>query len=63
MKISEMDREQLRDYLKSSGEIHRPNSESKAWLRAFELARAAGFGQLDVDCVKCWEKVQRFIKE
>lgn len=63
MKISEMDREQLRDYILNSAEINRLDPESKAWQRAFVLARAAGFGQLEMDCPKCWEKVERFIRE
>lgn len=62
MKISEMNREQLKEYLHSSGEIHRQSKDSKAWQRAFELARSAGNGELDMGCGKCWDKVKEWIK-
>lgn len=62
MKISEMTREELREYMASNGELLRCSSESRAWQRAFELARAAGYGKLDMDCMKCWDKVTRFIR-
>lgn len=63
MKISEMDRYQLREYLFNSGEINRMDSENKAWQRAFDLAKASGFGDLDMGCQSCWQKVDRFIRE
>lgn len=58
-----MTREELKEYLNSTGEIHRPNQESKAWQRAFELARVHGYGDLDMGCAACWNKVDRFIRE
>lgn len=62
-KISDMDRAQLRDYILNSGEINRMDQESKAWQRAFELARHHGYGDLDMGCQSCWAKVERFIRE
>ena len=63
MKISDMDREQLKEYMLNSGQFHRMDSESRAWQRAFELARGAGMGELDMGCTKCWDKVEKFIKK
>ena len=63
MKISDMNKEQLKEYLTTSGEIHRPNQESKAWQRAFELARGEGYGELDMGCTGCWVKVQKYMSK
>lgn len=63
VKISEMNREQLRDYIMNSAEINRLDPESKAWQRAFELAKESGYGDLDIGCHSCWQKVERFIRE
>ena len=61
MKIQEMTREQLRDYMKASREIHVFDSESPTWKRAFQLARSAGNEHWVMDCSKCIQKVQEWI--
>lgn len=61
MKISEMTREELRDYMKASREIHTFDEDSKAWQRAFQLARQAGNEHWAMDCNKCRQKVQEWV--
>ena len=63
MKISEMTREELRDHMVNTGRFNRKDSEVREWQRAFELARAAGMGELDMGCTKCWDKVEKFMKK
>lgn len=63
MKISEMTREQLRDYMKSSREIHVFDADAKSWQRAFQLAKLAGHTHLEMDCTKCIQKVMDFLNE
>jgi len=61
MKIAEMTREELRDYMKASREIHSFDEGSPAWRRAFELARKAGNEHWNSDCNKCLQKLQEWI--
>lgn len=61
-KISEFNKEELVAHLKASGEIHRGEKESKAWIRAFELYRQQQGGYADIDCSTCWSKVKEWIK-
>lgn len=63
MKISEMTKDQLREYMQQTGEMNRPDKDSRSWQRAFELARAAGMGDLDFGCQRCWDKVITWIKK
>ena len=60
-KISEMTREELRDYMKASREILAFDENSHAWKRAFELARKAGNEHWVMDCSKCIQKVQQWL--
>ncbi len=60
LKITEMNREQLRDYMRASREIHRFN-ESVAWRRAFELARLSGLENMSMDCSGCIRKVHEWL--
>lgn len=62
MKITEMNREQLRDYMKASREIHRFDSENIAWRQAFKLARASGLENMSMDCSGCITKVREWLE-
>ena len=61
MKITDMTREELRDYMKGNGSIHRYNSESIEWKHAFRLIKSAGFENLTMDCGKCADKVKTWL--
>lgn len=61
MKITEMNREQLRDYMRASREIHRFDEDSVAWKRAFELARQSGLENMSMDCSGCIRKVHEWL--
>lgn len=63
MKITDMTREQLRDYMKASREMHRFDSESVAWKHAFKLARANGLENMDMDCTGCIKKVKEWLEK
>lgn len=57
MKITEMNREQLRDHMKASRIIHKFDSENAEWKQAFKLARLSGLENLDMECTSCIKKV------
>lgn len=61
MKISEMDKVELANYMKASREILTYDNDSKAWKRAFELIKKAGFENLTPECGKCITKVQKWL--
>lgn len=61
MKITEMNREQLRDYMRASREINRFDETSVAWQRAFELARQSGLENMSMDCSGCIRKVHEWL--
>ncbi len=61
MKITEMNREELRDYMRASREIHRFDQYSKTWQRAFELARKSGLENMDMGCTSCRRKVLEWL--
>lgn len=61
MKISEMTKDELREFMKSNGEIHRYNRDSHAWKRAFQLIRLSGVENLEMDCSKCVDKVKAWL--
>lgn len=62
MKITEMNREQLRDHMKASRTIYRYDSESIEWKQAFKLIRLAGFENYEMDCTKCITKVKEWLE-
>ena len=62
MKINEMNRDQLRDYMKASRDIYRFDSDSPAWKHAFKLARLAGMESMDMECSSCIGKVKEWIE-
>jgi hypothetical protein len=61
MKVSEMNKKELLDHMNASGEIHRMSSESKAWQRAFALARVGGLENVELGCAKCYAKVKEWL--
>lgn len=68
MKITDMTREELRDYMRDiTHEIGLPdgryrfNSESPTWKYAFKLIRKSGYENLDIDCAKCVSKVNEWL--
>lgn len=63
MKVTDMTREELRDHMKSNGEIFRYNSDSVSWKQAFKLAKLSGLEYLEMDCAKCVDKVKDFIEK
>lgn len=63
MKITEMTREQLRDYMRASRELNRFDSDSVAWKQAFKLARASGLESMDMSCTSCIKKVKEWIEK
>ena len=58
-----MNKEELVNYMKASREMLTFNESSKAWKRAFELIRKAGYENLDMECKKCLGKVQKWLLE
>lgn len=61
MKITEMNREQLRDYMKASREIYKYDESNASWRHAFKLAKAAGMESLTMDCSMCVKKVHEWL--
>ena len=62
MSVNEMNREQLRDYMKASREIYRYDTESPAWKRAFKLAKTSGLENMDMECNTCIRKVKEWLE-
>lgn len=62
MKISEMNREQLRDHMKASRIIHRFDPDVPEWKHAFKLAKLAGMENMDMDCTGCIKKVLEWLQ-
>lgn len=63
MKVSEMNKEDLYNYMRASHEIHRFDMSSAAWKRAFKLARQNGYENIEMDCSKCVAKVAEWLKK
>lgn len=61
MKIKEMTREELRDYMKASREILSFDADSPTWKRAFQLAKQSGNEHWNMECSKCIQKVQEWV--
>lgn len=57
-----MSKAELVDYMKASREILTYSESSKAWKRAFELARKSGLENLTPECGKCKTKVVEWLK-
>lgn len=62
MKISEMNKVEILDFMRGNGEINRPKSESQAWQRAFTLARQNGLEDVELGCAKCYQKVREWME-
>lgn len=63
MKVSEMNREQLRDHMKAARIIHKFDSDVPEWKHAFKLARLSGLENMDMDCTGCVKKVKEFLEQ
>jgi hypothetical protein len=63
MKITEMNREQLREFMKGNGDIHRYNVDAITWKYAFKLAKLSGYENLEMDCSKCIDKVKEWLNK
>jgi hypothetical protein len=63
MKVSEMNREQLRDHMKASRIIHRFDPDMLEWKHAFKLAKLSGMENMDMECTGCIKKVLEFIEK
>ena len=62
-KITEMNREELRDYMRASREILHFDSEAKSWQRAFKLCKAAGNEHLEMECSRCILIVKEWLQK
>lgn len=63
MKITDMNREQLRDYMRASREINRFDSNNVVWKHAFKLAKLSGMENMDMDCSGCVKKVKEWLEK
>lgn len=63
MNISDMNREQLRDYMNNSFEMNRFNVDSRAWQHVLRLMKKAGYENLEMDCGSCVRKMIEWIKK
>jgi hypothetical protein len=69
MKISDMDKAQLVQYMKDVTHELMPNgryrydSMSKTWAQAFRLARKSGYENLEMDCNKCIDAVVKWVQK
>lgn len=62
MKISEMNKKELLEFMQGNGEWHRYKSDLPSWQRAFLLARQNGLENLDHGCAKCVLKVKEWME-
>jgi hypothetical protein len=63
MKITEMNREQLRDYMRAARTLNRFDSNSVEWRHAFKLAKLAGMENMDLDCTGCVKRVSEWLSK
>lgn len=67
MKITQMDKAQLVQYMKELGQIGLPDGRYRydathhTWKRAFELARQNGYESVEMDCSKCVATVAEWL--
>lgn len=62
MKITEMNREQLRDHMRAARLINRFDSEAIEWKQAFKLAKLSGLENMDMGCSSCIRTVMEWIQ-
>lgn len=60
-KVSDFNKQELIDHMRASREIHRPDTESKAWERAFKLYKEETKQPADMDCSGCWKRVREWL--
>lgn len=63
MKISEMNREELKSHMISNGTILRAKGSSPEWKRAFDLYAFDLGERLDMSCPKCYGKVREYMEK
>jgi len=63
MKITEMNREQLRDHMRAARMLNRFDPDTVEWKHAFKLAKLGGLESMDMDCTGCIKKVKEFIEK
>lgn len=62
MKISEMNKAELLEYMKMTREIQNYDSEYPSWQRAFHLARMNGLESVEHGCQKCIKSVIEWLE-
>lgn len=62
MKVSEMNREQLRDHMMAARIINKFDSDMPEWKQAFKLAKLSGLENMDMDCTGCVKKVKEWLE-
>jgi len=62
MKISNLNKKELVDYMKASKEIHRFNYDNPAWKRAAKLYRDSG-QPFDEDCSGCISRLKEWLQK
>ena len=63
MKITEMNREQLRDHMRAARLINRFDSFEPEWKHAFTLAKKSGLENMDMNCSSCIRTVMEWIQK
>ena len=64
MKISEMNKDQLRNHMLSNGTIHRAGSDRPEWQQAFKIYNDEFPGnRLVMDCPRCYQKVKEWLQK
>lgn len=63
MKISDMSKADLVNYMRASHELVRYDRNSSAWKRAFQLARKGGLESVEMDCQSCVNKVKTWLEK
>lgn len=62
-KIGDFTKEELLNYMRANGEIHRFKYDSPAWKHAFHLCKAAGNHHYSMDCSSCPPKVKAWLEK
>ncbi len=61
-KISEFTKEEVRNELNTSGQMHRLDPSSRLWQRARDLYMHERGEELDLGCGKCFNKLAEWVK-
>lgn len=60
-KISEMNKAELVDYMKSSRELYNPDYSLPSWQRAIKLYKATG-NKFNEDCSGCGRRLMEWLE-